>query len=207
MKKSKWTGCFLALLPMLGACDSTFKWKEEIRLHDGRIVIAERVDVLGGWHEPGQSASEKIRTINFSDPSDAKKKYTHSVTGSSNYVVVDFIDGVPWMVVLIGPFSDGTKCPVGSYETITWRDGGWRSVSYADLPKNISIVNMAYSYAPDQPEMRKSGKLLTAEQIDYINKKSRLGAVISSYQLVYVNGAGRPMDCEYYGKLANENKR
>lgn len=201
-------GCLLAFLPMLGACDSTFKWKEEIRLHDGRIVIAERVDVLGGRHEPGQSASEKVRTINFADPSNAKKRYTHSVTGSSNYGVVDFIDGVPWMVVLVGPFSDGTKCPVGSYETITWINGGWRSVSYADLPKKIKTTNMAYGYAPDQPEMRKAGELLTADKINYIIKKSsRLGAVSSSYQLVETNGAGRPMDCEYYGELAKEGKR
>lgn len=203
----KITVVFLVLLPILGACDSTFKWKEEIRLHDGRLIVVDRVDVLGGWHEPGQSASEKKRTIVFSDPDDKKKKYTHALTGSSNYLVLDFLNGVPWMVVLVGPFSHDTKCPVGSYEAITWREGRWASVSYSDLPKNISIVNMAYSYAPDQPEMRKSGKLLTAEQIDYINKKSsRLGAVSSSYQLVSVNGAGRPMDCDYYRKMAEGRK-
>lgn len=188
---------------MLGACDSTFKWKEEIRLHDGRIVIAERVDVLGGWHEPGQSASEKERAITFTDPDDKSIKYTHSRLGSGNYILLDFKDGVPWLIVLVGAYSTDTKCPYETYETFTWVDKGWRSVSYASLPKGVSKVNMAYDYAPDQPDMRKAGKLLTADQIDYINmKSSKLGGAKSAYQLVQVNGRGMPIDCDYYRKIS-----
>jgi hypothetical protein len=90
---------------------NTFDWKEEIQLHDGRKIIAQRLDVLGGRSELGQEASPKERNITFADPDNPAKTYTHKITGASNYLLLDFDKGVPWLIVHVGPFSTDTKCP------------------------------------------------------------------------------------------------
>jgi hypothetical protein len=84
---------------------NTFDWKEEIQLHDGRKIIAQRLDVLGGRSELGQEASPKERSIAFADPDNPAKTYTHKITGASNYLLLDFDKGVPWLIVHVGPLA------------------------------------------------------------------------------------------------------
>ncbi|MDA8454341.1 hypothetical protein M4R22_06170 [Acidovorax sp. GBBC 3334] len=190
------------LLPALAGCTpNTFEWKEEILLHDGRKIIAERKDVAGGWTEPGQSGSTQKRTITFPDPNDPKKKYTHQITGSSNYLLLDFEKGVPWLIVSVGPFSVNTDCPIGSYETFTQVNGAWRSVSYSELPKAFANPNMSVTYTPDMPDPRRKGKVLSAEEIQALlasKKRVLAGATGTTWRLVQKNDHGRPIDCQAY---------
>jgi len=199
-------GCLLALLPALAGCTpSTFEWKEEILLHDGRKIIAQRADVEGGWAEPGQSGSAQKRTITFPDPDIPSKQYTHQITGSTNYLLVDFENGVPWLIVDVGPFSSDTKCPIGSYETFTQISGVWRSVSYSTLPKRFNKPNMAVEYTPDMPDPRKRGQMLSAEKIQQLitgMKRLLAGASGTTWRLVEKNDHGRPIDCDYYRQQA-----
>lgn len=206
--KSLVHGCLsvlLLLLALAGCTWNTFEWKEEILLHDGRKIIAEREDVAGGWTEPGQSGSTQKRTITFPDPDDPKKKYTHQITGSSNYLLLDFESGVPWLIVSVGPFSVDTDCPIGSYETFTQVNGVWRSVSYSDLPKEFTTPNMSVTYTPDMPDPRKKGKILSAEEIQALlaSKKRLLGASGTTWRLVDRDSDGFVTDCEHY---RNRNK-
>jgi len=202
MKHYELLGCLLALLPALAGCTpSTFEWKEEILLHDGRKIVAQREDVEGGWAEPGQSGSAQKRTITFPDPDIQGKKYTHQITGSSNYLLVDFENGVPWLVVSVGPFSVDTDCPIGSYETFTQINGAWRSVSYSTLPKRFNKPNMATTYTPDMPDLRRRGKILTADEINRIiaaKKKLAAGSYGTTWRLVEKNDHGRSIDCHAY---------
>lgn len=210
--KTIWHGCLSVslLLPALAGCTpNTFEWKEEILLHDGRRIIAERKDVAGGWTEPGQSGSTQKRTITFSDPDDPKKKYTHQITGSSNYLLLDFEKGVPWLIVSVGPFSVDTDCPIGSYETFTQVNGVWRSVSYTGLPKEFTKPNMSVTYTPDMPDPRKKGKVLRAEEIQALlasKKRVLAGASGTTWRLVQKNDHGRPIDCQAYPAVQKRGK-
>ncbi|MFD1841404.1 hypothetical protein [Paracidovorax cattleyae] len=205
--------CFalVLLLPALASCTpNTFEWKEEILLHDGRRIIAERKDVAGGWAEPGQSGSTQKRTITFLDPDDPKKRYTHQITGSSNYLLLDFYRGVPWLIVSVGPFSVDTDCPIGSYETFTQVNGAWRSVSYTDLPREFTKPNMAVEYTPDMPDPRKKGKTLSAEEIQKLiasMKRVLAGASGTTWRLVEKNSHGRPIDCQAYPAVKNKDDK
>jgi len=195
-------GCLLALLSALAGCTpSTFEWKEEILLHDGRKIIAQREDVEGGWAEPGQSGSAQKRTITFPDPDIPSKQYTHQITGSSNYLLLDFENGVPWLIVYVGPFSFDTKCPVDTYETFTQINGAWRSVSYSTLPKRFNKPNMATTYTPDMPDLRRHGKILTADEINRIiaaKKKLAAGSYGTTWRLIDRDSDGFITDCEHY---------
>jgi len=52
----------LGLLLMMGAsmsaCSSTMQWKEEVKLHDGQVIMEERYVNLGGY--PYLSSTERI---------------------------------------------------------------------------------------------------------------------------------------------------
>jgi hypothetical protein len=197
-------------LTLLTACSpnpsppKTFDWKEEIQLHDGRKIIAERLDTLGGWAEPGQEGAPQLRRITFPDPNQSGKTYTHTITGSSNYLLLDFDKGQPWLIVEIGPFSTDSKCPIGTYETFTMREGKWQSVSYAGLPRQFLKPNMALSYTNS---MREKGQLTSSSQIMQRINDSRYTALESAWNLVQTNVHGRPIDCDHYRKLAQEMKQ
>jgi hypothetical protein len=203
--------CALLLTVLcLAACGQqakTFDWKEEVQLHDGRKIIAERLDVLGGGAEPGQERAPKERSITFADPDNPSKTYTHKITGSSNYLLLDFDKGVPWLIVDVGPFSTDTKCPIGTYETFTWANGLWQSLSYKNLPVSFKQVNMLVDYQAIDPFREKRGQLLLAIQIQNGIKKLKDNfAIESSWKLVQLNSQGRPIDCDYYRKLAEGKK-
>ena len=186
---------------------NTFEWKEEILLHDGRKIIAERVDVMGGWAEPGQSGAPQERRITFPDPDNPAKKYTHRITGSSNYLLLDFDKGVPWLIVFVGPFSTGTDCPIGSYETFTFANSDWISTKFSDVPFAIRKANMAVDYFSGDSEVRKPRKLLSSTDIqEVIRRTSQMPSVQASWKIVETNEHGRTMDCQSYPQLEKKAK-
>jgi len=197
-------GITFLVLAYIIFCPSVFRWKEEVLLHDGRKIIAERKDVMGGWAEPGQSGSAQQRIITFTDPDHPEKEYTHKIMGSSNYLLLDFEEGVPWLIVYVGPFSYETKCPIGTYETFTWEGDAWKSVSYLELPKTFKHPNLAVDYAP---ELRRRWSLLTSDQIQSLIlglKQNRAGGSGVSWRLVEKDSDGTITDCDYYRKKSRE---
>ena len=189
------------LFAPLMACSNVLHWKEEVRLSDGRTILVERTEKGGGRHEPGQRPSPQLRTIRFSDPDDPKKVYEHAVKGYSNYILLDFERGVPWMIVLIGPYSRHTNCPNESYEVLTWISNSWRRVEYKSLPDRFNKINMPNSYGqrskdPNYNEdPRKNNETIGADKVsDMINQLPRRASE-KSYRLVQEDGHGRPIDC------------
>lgn len=192
-------GFAVAIASTLGFFRNTLDWKEEIVLHDGRIVVVEREDRLGGWAEPGQKASQRERRISFSDPDDPKKRYTHVITGSSNYLLIGFNQATPWVIVSVGPFSNDTKCPIGTYETFRWLNGTWHSVSYATLPPVFKKPNMAVSYTVNAPDPRRSGRLLKVDEVQKIlDDMFKIPMPEEARSLVQKDANGKPIDCHYY---------
>lgn len=189
------------MLPMLAACSNKafepFDWKEEILLHDGRKVIAERVDTYGGPREPSQTEpNTKERTIKFADPSDPKKTYSHKITGTSNYLMLDFHQSRPWLIVYVGPFSTDTRCPIGTYDTYSWDGQQWVQRSFKDKPKEFSKPNMAVSYLA---ETRKKGQLTTSQALQKeFEYPQRAISAESTWRFVDDRGDGRTTDCLSY---------
>ncbi|WP_211322519.1 hypothetical protein, partial [Paracidovorax anthurii] len=109
----------------------------------------------------------------------------------------------------VGPFSVDTDCPIGSYETFTQVNDAWRSVSYKNLPKEFTRPNMSVTYAPDMPDPRRKGKILSADEIQkLLASKKRLvaGASGTTWRLVDKNDHGRPIDCQAYPVVQKGSK-
>jgi hypothetical protein len=193
-------------IPLLASCSdkafAPFDWKEEIQLHDGRKVIAERVDTYGGPREPSQSEpNTKDRTIRFADPSDPKKTYTHKITGSSNYLMLDFHEGKPWLVVFVGPFSTDTKCPIGTYDTYAWDGGQWVQRAFKGRPKEFVKPNMSLGYVVDDPDKRRKGQVLSAAAIETLQKRmKRHGVAEPIWNFIDVDIYKTSTDCADFWK-------
>ncbi|MBK9160746.1 MAG: hypothetical protein IPM27_04165 [Nitrosomonadales bacterium] len=63
----------LGLILMIGvsmsACSATMRWKEEVLLHDGQVIVAERFFNLGGY--PGLESHNRMaldETVTFNLP-------------------------------------------------------------------------------------------------------------------------------------------
>jgi hypothetical protein len=192
------------ILPLLSACspqaakEKTFDWKEEIQLHDGRKIIVERFETPGGWAEPGNKGVPQKNLIKFTDPSNPNKKYEHFVTGSSNYIMLDFEAGVPWLAIHTGPFNNHSRCPIASYEILTFKEDQWRMVPLASKPERLKDYNMLSLYSSNQPprfDYRQENKQLNWETIQKAMELRKNPPNSSRVWKFISEEHGKPTDC------------
>jgi hypothetical protein len=131
LKAFKTIGLGLVLGISVTACGAgSEKWKEEVKLSDGRVIVIERELILesGGdeWAANRNGSKPKEYRIQFADPNDATKKIEwHSTKKSPQTwpeipLVLDWING-EWLV-----FSSVAKvggCLV--YNKYLYEGGAW----------------------------------------------------------------------------------
>jgi len=123
----------------------TYHWKEEVLLHDGRVIIVER-SVKTGYVpvEMGQSPGESDYTLTFKGP-EGRSITWHGGRDRFRPMILDFADGVPF-VVARGATSlvyGAEGCPRPPYFFFRWRDGDWERIAYREFPKAISKLNLS----------------------------------------------------------------
>jgi len=130
-----------------GLFGHTMSWKEEVKLHEGQIVVSERVYNLGGY--PGLDAHERVpldETVTFNLPNGKsilwKNDFRDSVPGpnSLNHFRFDIVSGVPYLATY----------PVGCIAYNKWgrpnppqiffkyEAGQWRRISLTELPQELA---------------------------------------------------------------------
>lgn len=134
----------LAVLAMTG-CDAkqTYRWKEEVLLHDGRVIVIER-SVKTGYVpiELGQPPGESDYTLTFTG-SDGRP-VTWEAGRSFWPMILDFVDGAPYVVALGSTAPDYEKhgCPRPPYFIFRHAGGRWERIAYEELPKAIRRGNL-----------------------------------------------------------------
>ncbi len=133
-------------------------WKEEVLLNDGRKVIAERVQNLGG--RPTLESRERQildETITFSIP-ETHQKITWTMSfrddvsepNGINVVVLDIVNNVPY----IGGYPAGCiaynkwKRPNPPQILFKYEGGQWKRVTLAEFPPQISRANVIVGGPP-----------------------------------------------------------
>ena len=156
-------------------------WQEEVLLHDGRTIVAERYVRRGGRAEIGQSGAYVEQQLSFSDPATGKT-YTWSdgysaELGMANFLVLALhvVDGVPYVV------ADPMGCqsynkwgrPNPPYVIFMAQGNGWQRIDLADLPTQAHSANLLHS-APDEWVRRHGTRHVTAAQIQEENTTKQL---------------------------------
>lgn len=147
-------------------------WTEEVLLHDGRTLFAERYVKRGGRAEIGQAGAYVEQQLRFTEPSTGKT-YTWSDTRSPGASMANFlllalhvVDGVPYVV------ADPMGCqsyntwgrPNPPYVIFRAQGNAWQRIALVDLPDVARTANVLHS-APDDWVRRHGTHNVTAAQI------------------------------------------
>ena len=122
---------------------SQTRWKEEVLLHDGTIVTAERVYNLGGY--PGFDASERVpldETVTFNLPSAKsifwKNDFRDTVPepNSLNHFRFDIVGGVAYLATYPAGCIAYNKWgrPNPPQVLLKYAAGQWQRITLAELP-------------------------------------------------------------------------
>lgn len=154
MKHAQWmlrifktTGLILTIGVAMSACSATMNWKEEVLLHDGQIIVAERFYNLGGY--PTLDSRERAaldETVTFSLPGTNKKiiwktdfRDTQPEPNSLNLIRFDVVKGVPYIATYPAGCIAYSKwgMPNPPQVLFKYESDQWKRITLAELPPEL----------------------------------------------------------------------
>ena len=153
----------LVLVLTLSACTSSAQlvqpsasglggdsWKEEVLLHDGQKIIAQRSQSYGGRHEIGQSPPVKEHTITFSVPGSDKSISWTSEYGQElgrtnfNLLALHVQQGTPYLVVEPNLCLSYNKWgrPNPPYVFFKYDGSAWQRIALEQFPLEFNTINL-----------------------------------------------------------------
>lgn len=137
---------------LFGISGSTMSWKEEVLLHDGQIIVAERAYNLGGFPViESRERSALDETVTFSLPGTKQKitwktdfRDTVPEANSLNLLLLDVVKGVPY----IATYPAGCiaynkwKRPNPPYILFKHESDEWKRIPLAEFPPELIKTNV-----------------------------------------------------------------
>ncbi len=206
--KNRWSVLVVVLVmaPLLAACDqieqgrrilagvekalenpgmTTLVWDEEVKLHNGRVILIKRREASGGGGFPASGMNPRglVQYYEFCYPE--MGVYWKS-KGDPRYQpeILDIVDGKVYVKV---PISGG-QCKFHDYPTtnaiyFVWKGGGWKKISYEEFPREVRRTNLLISPWGIKPAGDVRGRLSVEMKEDrdsiYIAMKQTNGRIQS----------------------------
>lgn len=155
-------------------------WKEEVLLHDGQKIIAERYTQRGGRHEVGQKGDYIAQSLNFTLPGTGQtiewQDNRSEDLGNSSFLpmVLDIAKGTPYLVASpMGCLSyNKWGRPNPPYVVFKYDANAWQRIPLEDLPSEIKTPNLVQS-SPDLIAAQQDRRLVKAQKIAEIVAQTR----------------------------------
>ncbi|MCP5277622.1 MAG: hypothetical protein H6935_04585 [Thiobacillus sp.] len=207
----------LAMAPLLAACDqiqqgkrilegvekalkdpdtTTLVWDEEVKLHDGRVILIKRREASGGGGFPvsGMNPRGLVQYYEFCYPE--MGVYWKS-KGGPRYQpeILDIVDGKVYVKV---PISGSETCMFHDYPAtnaiyFVWENGGWKKIPYEQFPKEIRRTNLLLSawgrYPAGDVRGRLSVEMKEGRDSIYVAMKQTNGRIQSLTDYPHRQGA------------------
>jgi hypothetical protein len=161
---------------LFGFGGNTMRWKEEVLLHDGQIVVSERFYNLGGY--PTIESRERAaldETVTFNLPGTSKKitwqtdfRDSEPEPNSLNLILFDVVRGVPY----IATYPAGCiaynkwKRPNPPQLLFKYENGQWKRIGVAEFPTELSKANVIVG----RPATKLLQSFYTVEQVSKENR-------------------------------------
>lgn len=160
-------GIMSVSIPLSAACAPTvIDWSEEVKLHDGKIIVIKRHDEMGASGLPlSHRGSRKYWQFCYAP----MKIHWKSKPGYFPEVF-DIVDGKAYVRVTIGSCE---SCMLHGYpETsalyFVWEGGAWKKISHKDFPPGLR-VNMLNGTHYDDDGSRDVHGLVTIAQKEQLD--------------------------------------
>lgn len=160
-------GFVLASVPLVGVCAPTvIDWSEEVKLHDGKIIVVKRHEELGRSGLPlAHRGSRKFWEFCYAPMGihwKSKPDYFPEV--------FDIVEGQAYVRVTIGSCE---SCMLHDYpETsalyFVWESGAWKKIDHKDFPAGLRY-NMLGNTHYDDDGSRDVRGLVTIAQKEHLD--------------------------------------
>jgi hypothetical protein len=162
----------LLLVPGLGACSGgrTLEWKQEVKLHDGRVILVDRISKQTGKLTPEGAILEYEQTLTFTHP-DTGQRLIWMLPKGTGVRMLDFERGVPYFVLTAKSITDYNDwgCPNPPWIVYRLEQGEWLRVGVEQLPVRFIRPNMLLAARTDE---RASGDgLVTVQEMEAYLKR------------------------------------
>lgn len=177
---------------------ATYRWKEEVRLHDGRLIVVERSRTMSGPREPFRSATVGKWTLTFENPDKPGKKISLDVHGGADPMLLGFVQGIPFVAIQPGR-GDARyfyNCPHPPYIFFRY-DGEWKRIELKEFPKELSLRNLPNHTDVYETMSGKGGVISSADLQKLIEIVKREDSV----RIIRPNGDVTTYDCNRPGAL------
>lgn len=137
---------------LFGFGGNTMSWKEEVLLHDGKIIVAERFYNLGGY--PTLESRERAaldETVTFSLPGTNKKitwktdfRDSEPEPNSLNLILFDVVKGVPYIATYPAGCIAYNKWKRPNPPQILFKYEGdqWKRITVEEFPAELTKANV-----------------------------------------------------------------
>lgn len=160
-----------------GIIDHTMSWKEEILLHDGRIIIAEQSFNLGGYTD-GRNRMPIDETVTF-NLSGSNKSITWKTDfrdsepepNSLNMILFDIVKDVPYIATYPAGCIAYNKWgrPNPPQILFKYEDGQWKRITLEEFPLELKKANIIVGI----PDVQILKGFYTVKQVDEENSDIR----------------------------------
>ena len=171
----KTIGLTLTLGVSMSACAATMSWKEEVLLHDGQIIVAERFYNLGGYPTLDSREHRALdQTVTFTLLGSNKKitwttdfRDSEPAPNSLNLLVLGVVNGIPYIATYPTGCIAYNKWarPNPPYIFFKYENNEWKRISLAEFPVELSKSNVIVGRPPS--DLLKS--YYTVEQVNERN--------------------------------------
>jgi hypothetical protein len=206
----------LVLIVIMGAGMNAFgflgfggtSWKEEVLLHDGRKIIAERSQSYGGRHEIGQSSPIKEQKITFTLAETKKaitwtSEYSKDI-GRANFqlLALHILKGTPYIVASPNLCLSYNKWgrPNPPYVFFKYDGAAWQRIPLEEFPVEFKTTNVTIETKGYEEKLVGQG-LVSAEKVRNLNNSlSQPEYQTILRESIPGGGYGRCPKTDYYGK-------
>lgn len=127
----------------LTACGKTIDWKQEVKLHDGRVIVVDRLSKISGTVFPENVTLEFEQTLTFRHP-DSGERIEWKLPQGLQPISFDFDRGTPYYVLRAHTVADYNNwgCPNPPYLVYRFQHGNWSAVAFGELPPHFGKRNV-----------------------------------------------------------------
>ena len=174
LKRIAKLGMILMMGASMTACAGLFGhskgWKEEVQLHDGRVIVVERYFNLDGYPTPDSHERALLdETITFTLPESNKvilwkTEFRNDVPepNSLGLLLLDVVGGIPYIATSPAGCISYNKWgrPNPPYVLFKYINDGWKRISLEEFPPELVRANLMST-----PDSRMLKPYYTIEQV------------------------------------------